>query len=307
MKHGLIVIDKERGLTSHQVVARLRGYLGQQEVGHTGTLDPEATGVLVVGLGDGTRSFQFLDEGSKLYRAEIIFGQATDTQDATGKVIKENRDFKLTFSQVLEAIKAMTGTIEQLPPMYSAVKQQGKKLYELARAGIEVDRPVRKIQVAEWSVDQPQDEYGCGDHLVCTISCSRGTYIRTLIHDLGLKLDCGAHMGSLRRLQSGVFGLEEALTLAQVEKLLSQQALDQWIISLAKALGHLPSLDLEEEDRVKVNNGGKLSFNKYPLSIKAGCYAKVIVENDQVLAIVRLEDTGEYLFWQPVKVFKGNQ
>lgn len=304
MWHGLLIIHKERGVTSHQVVARLRQLLRQTAIGHSGTLDPEATGVLVVGLGEGTRSFQFLNETEKVYQAEVIFGQATDTQDATGIVLWEKPEMRLTPAMIEEAVRELTGTIEQIPPMYSAVKIQGRKLYELARAGMDVERQARKITVFEWNNQYSQPFYEFGQRLTATIRCSKGTYIRTLIHDLGTKLGCGAHMGSLVRLSSGNFTVDQALTLTEVEKYLKEGKLSQKIIPLAEALSHLKTILPEAEDRKKVCNGGKLSFYRYPAPLEPGAPAKVVGEDNRLMAIVRLEDNGNYRFWQPVKVFR---
>lgn len=304
MWHGILIIHKERGVTSHQVVAKLRRMLRQTAVGHSGTLDPEATGVLVVGLGEGTRSFQFLNETEKVYRAEVVFGQATDTQDATGTVLWEKPEMCLTPAEIENAVRELTGTIDQMPPMYSAVKVQGKKLYELARAGVDVERQTRKITVYEWNNHYTQPVYEFGQRLTADIRCSKGTYIRTLIHDLGVILGCGAHMGSLVRLSSGPFTLDQALTLDQVEKELEAGTLDRRIIPLTEALAHLPSVLPKAEDRKKVCNGGKLSFYRYPAAAEPGDLAKAVGDDNRLLAVVRLEDNGDYRFWQPVKVFR---
>ena len=153
MWHGILTINKERGLTSHQVIAKLRRILSQTEIGHTGTLDPEAEGVLVVGLGQATRSFSFLDESIKVYRAEIILGQQTDTQDASGKIIAEHPETDLRIEVIQKTIAEFIGNIRQKPPMYSAVKLHGKKLYELARQGVTVERNERPITVYSWTIE----------------------------------------------------------------------------------------------------------------------------------------------------------
>ncbi len=302
--HGILVINKERGMTSHKVVANLRHLLRQAEIGHTGTLDPEATGVLVVGLGQATRSFSFLKEEIKTYRAEIILGQATDTQDATGKIIRENRFSTISYDTIFQRINQFLGDTYQLPPMYSAVKVDGRKLYDLARQGMEVERTPRLIKIHSWKILNPKLEYGFRDNVFAEITCSKGTYIRTLIHDLGDKLGTGAHMGDLARLVSGEFRLEEAMTIAQVQESLEQGILSQQLISINTALAHLPALQLDEEDLVKVNNGGKISYQKYYQSAVTGALAKVLDPADRVVAIVELQDAGTHQYWQPVKVFR---
>lgn len=305
MWHGIIIVNKERGLTSHQVIAKLRRILRQTEIGHTGTLDPEAEGVLVVGLGQATRSFSFLDESVKTYRAEVILGQRTETQDASGRIITEHLKTNVSLEILTQAIKELTGDIRQIPPMYSAVKINGQKLYDLARQGVTVERNARPITVYSWVIEGPKSNYGFKESFVSVISCSKGTYIRTLIDDLGERLGCGAHMGSLLRLQSGIFQLEQGITLDQISDLVKEGRLNERIISITDALKHLPSIYLEQEDLIKVNNGGKLSFYKYDKIVSTKGLAKALeTGSDQTIAILKLMDNGSYQFWQPVKVFR---
>jgi tRNA pseudouridine55 synthase len=303
MQHGIIIINKGRGLTSHQVVANLRRMLKQTAIGHTGTLDPEATGVLVVGLGEATRSFSFLEESIKIYDAEVILGSSTDTQDATGKIIQEQPDTFVCLADLQTAISELTGTISQMPPMFSAVKVHGRKLYDLARQGLEVERNPRVINISSWKLLNSKSVYGFRDSLLVRITCSKGTYIRTLIHDLGCKLGVGAHMGSLVRIQSGNFNLDDALTLDRVQELLDNRTLAQYLIPLYKALDHLDTLQPSDEDLKKVLHGGKLSFQKYGCEVPPGTLVKVLNPALQVIAVLKLTDAGEYLYWQPVKVF----
>ncbi len=303
MLHGILIVNKERGMTSHHVVAQLRRIIHQAAIGHTGTLDPEATGVLVVGLGQATRFFPYLEEAVKVYQAEIIFGRSTDTQDATGRIIAESPDTNISLDSLRAAILTLTGAIEQIPPMFSAVKMNGTKLYDLARKGMVVERAARPILVHYWKILTPQSDYGFLGRLVVEIACSKGTYIRTLIHDLGEALGCGAHMGGLIRLRSGAFSLEEALILDKIKERFEQGRLGEAIVSLNCALSHLPSLWLDEEDIKKVRNGGKLSFEKYQLPADPGTQARVLDKSAMVLAIAELIDAGSHYFWQPVKVF----
>jgi tRNA pseudouridine55 synthase len=305
MWHGILIVNKERGLTSHQVIAKLRRILRQKEIGHTGTLDPEAEGVLVVGLGQATRSFSFLDESVKTYRAEVILGRRTETQDASGRIITEHLETNVSLEILKQAIKELTGDIRQIPPMYSAVKINGQKLYDLARQGVTVERGARPITVYSWVIEGPKSNYGFKESFVSVISCSKGTYIRTLIDDLGERLGCGAHMGSLLRLQSGIFQLEQGVTLDQLNDLVQEGRLNERIISITEALRHLPSLYLEQEDLFKVNNGGKLSFYKYDKIVPTNGLVKALeTGSDQTIAILKLMDNGSYQFWQPVKVFR---
>jgi tRNA pseudouridine55 synthase len=304
MWHGILAVNKERGLTSHQVVARLRRILNQKEIGHTGTLDPNATGVLVTGLGQATRSLNFLHDERKRYRAEIILGQATDTQDASGAVISEKTDFSIGSSQLESTIRQFIGEIRQIPPMYSAVKVGGQKLYDLARQGIEISRDAREIKVFHWQVLNGEPNYGFKSSIHCDIICSKGTYIRTLIHDLGSLLGCGAHMGKLVRLQSGDFQLEDAHTLDEITGYYTQGRLNELLISMNTALHHLFPIWLTDEDLPKVLNGGKISFEKYSGDVSPGDFGKVLDRFSNLIAVVQLTDAGTHCFWQPVKVFR---
>ncbi len=304
MWHGILVVNKERGVTSHHVVVKLRQVLSQKAIGHTGTLDPEATGVLVVGLGQATRSLPFLNESVKVYRAEIVLGRATDTQDATGTVTAEKRDFFISASELEKALRQLTGEIGQIPPMFSAVKVNGQKLYDLARQGLEIHRNSRIIKVHHWHILNPQAGYEYQSRIQCAITCSKGTYVRTLIHDLGVLLGCGAHMGSLIRLKSGDFQLEDAHTFARIEDYYKRGQFAELLISMNTALSHLFPIWVRDEDLVKINNGGKLSFDKYPGDLKVGALGRIVDQFSNVIAVVQLENAGTHLFWQPVKVFK---
>ena len=221
---GVINIYKERGFTSHDVVAKLRGILRQKKIGHTGTLDPDAVGVLPVCLGKGTKICEFLSDEDKTYRAVLRLGVTTDTQDHTGKILRE-RSVDVTEEQVREVIEEFEGKQMQLPPMYSALKVNGRKLYELAREGREVERKAREIYIYEiqiLKIELPLVEM--------KVTCSKGTYIRTLCHDIGEKLGCGGCMQELTRTRVGTFYLEDSLTLAQVESLALEGTLERKVI-----------------------------------------------------------------------------
>jgi tRNA pseudouridine55 synthase len=208
------VVDKEAGWTSHDVVARLRRCFGQRRVGHAGTLDPDATGVLLVGLGRVTRLLRFLQEAGKEYRARIVFGVATDTLDASGAVL-ERAEMPLTREQLDAALPAFRGAIEQVPPMVSALKVGGRKLYELARAGVEIEREARAVRIDALVVE----EFVPGPYPEATmrVECSSGTYIRSLAADLGTALGGCAHLAALRRLRVGSFALDEAHEISAIE------------------------------------------------------------------------------------------
>ena len=205
---GVLVIDKPGGMTSHDVVMRVRRILGVKKVGHTGTLDPMATGLLPLCIGGATKIARFLEGGEKEYRATIKFGIETDTYDAEGKVVAESDTSGVSEEMVLEALTQFKGKIQQIPPMYSAVKIGGTPLYKLARKGITVEREPKEVEISAIDVEEFTMPL-----LTMRITCSKGTYIRTLCHDLGSVVGCGAHLVALRRTRSGYFSIQDAITL----------------------------------------------------------------------------------------------
>ena len=213
MFHGVINIYKEPGFTSHDVVAKLRGILRQKKIGHTGTLDPAAEGVLPVCLGKGTKLCDLLTDKRKTYQAVLLLGTETDTQDMTGTILSEKPTEQLTEPAVRGAAESFVGPYMQVPPMYSALKVDGQKLYEIARRGGEVARKTRPITIEELTVLGEAD----GDY-VLRVRCSKGTYIRTLCHDLGQALGCGGCMAALRRTEASNFRIDEAVTLEDVQR-----------------------------------------------------------------------------------------
>ncbi len=229
MYNGIMNVYKEAGFTSHDVVAKLRGICKQKKIGHTGTLDPDAVGVLPVCFGSGTKLCDMLTEWDKEYIATLRLGVATDTQDLTGQVlfhVEEEALAALTEEKVKACILGFCGSYDQIPPMYSALKVNGKKLYELARAGKEVERKPRAVEIRELEIletDLPTVRF--------RVVCSKGTYIRTLCHDIGEKLGCGGAMASLTRSRVGIFGIEKALRLAEIEKLRDEDKISDIIIS----------------------------------------------------------------------------
>jgi tRNA pseudouridine55 synthase len=226
---GLLVVDKPAGMTSHDVVARCRKLFGQRRVGHAGTLDPDATGVLLVGLGQATRLLQFLSGLGKSYDGEIVLGVSTSTLDASGEVTGTWDMAAVTLEQARQAAVGLTGDIEQVPPMVSAIKIGGRRLHELAREGIEVDRPPRPVTVTRFDLDLAEDQVvpigvdqtpgapGAGPVLAASVDCSSGTYIRTLAADLGAALGGGAHLRRLRRTAVGSWRLDDAVVLDEAD------------------------------------------------------------------------------------------
>lgn len=226
MINGIINVYKEKGFTSHDVVAKLRGILHQKKIGHTGTLDPDATGVLPVCLGNATKLCDLLTDKSKTYEAVLKLGIVTDTQDMTGK-IEEEKQVTATEEEIEHAILSFVGDYAQVPPMYSALKVNGKKLYELAREGKVIERKPRqvtiyKIEISDIDLEESEVKF--------SVDCSKGTYIRTLCHDIGEKLGCGGCMKSLLRTKVSRFFLEDSLKLAEIEKLHQQGLLEDSIL-----------------------------------------------------------------------------
>jgi tRNA pseudouridine55 synthase len=248
---GLLVVDKPPGPTSFDVVRRVRSVLRLKKVGHTGTLDPAATGVLPLCLGDATRVAGYVTERDKAYEAVVGLGEETDTQDATGKVVASAEVPAFGTEQLEAALDRFRGTFLQVPPMYSAVKVQGKRLYELAREGKEVERAAREVTVHRLQlVDRGARQ------LRLEVHCSKGFFVRTLAHELGRALGCGAHLVALRRTRSGPFTLAQALPLQQLEALAADpRALAARLVSVEEALSELPELRVGGVDAERVRHG----------------------------------------------------
>lgn len=218
--NGIIIVNKEQGFTSHDVVAKLRGILRFKKIGHTGTLDPDATGVLPVCVGKATKICDLLTDKDKTYVAVVKLGVTTDTQDMMGQILS-TADVSVTEEQLGMVLKEFIGQIDQIPPMYSAIKVNGKKLYELARQGKEVERRARKVTV--YGLHLQETDLPAGEFTI-EVTCSKGTYIRSLCHDIGQRLGCGAAMKSLVRTRAGDFCLADALTLSEIEEKVKQSA-----------------------------------------------------------------------------------
>lgn len=253
--NGIILIDKPQDWTSHDVVAKLRGILHERRIGHSGTLDPLATGLLVVFVGRATRAVEFAEADSKEYIAGLRLGLSTDTQDISGNVIAECSDLP-DEGAVRRAVNGFIGDIEQIPPMYSAIKIGGKKLYELARKGQSVERAPRKITVSSIEIIGREG----GDYLL-KIACSKGTYVRTLCNDIGASLGCGACMSSLRRVRAGAFSIEDAHSIDEVENAANEGQLVDIMLPVDTLFSALPELKVPEStvNRLKTGNIIKIS------------------------------------------------
>lgn len=262
---GIILIDKPKDITSFGAVARVRRICGEKKCGHTGTLDPMATGLLTVMLGGATRFSELLPSHDKAYRAEFRLGTVTDTLDITGKVL-ETRPVSANAAQVAAALAEFVGEIEQLPPMYSAVSVNGKRLYDLARQGVEVEREPRRITV--YSAEILEANESAGEYAV-SVECSSGTYIRTLISDLGEKLGCGAVLTELRRTAANGFKIDSAVTLEALSQAAESGELDRLIIPVDRALEEYPIITVSAAQARRFGNGGELSLErlKYPRTL----------------------------------------
>jgi tRNA pseudouridine55 synthase len=247
---GFIVVDKRVGMTSHDVVSAVRRLAGMKKVGHTGTLDPFATGVLPVALGEATKAIPFLDESVKEYRAVMRLGEATDTQDCTGTVIRQGAWQGVTPSRIEETARLFLGRGSQVPPMYSALKRDGVPLYRLARKGEVVHREPREIEIYSLRVDHIDLP-----DVAFTVSCSRGVYIRTLATDMGDRIGCGAHLVQLRRNASGPFNLEQAYSLEKLAVATDRGELRTLLISCHAALDHLGDFTLTGRGEARVACG----------------------------------------------------
>ncbi|SHI43834.1 tRNA pseudouridine(55) synthase TruB [Desulfofundulus thermosubterraneus] len=254
---GILNILKPPGMTSHDVVAFIRRLMDGGKTGHTGTLDPGAAGVLPVCVGRATRVIQFLP-GDKEYRVEITFGRATSTGDAFGEVVYRGDAAALTSGALEEALRAFMGEIMQVPPMTSAVRHQGKKLYELARQGIEVKRQPRRVHIYSLRLVRMDRTGTPHPRALVDVACSAGTYIRALCTDLGQLLGCGAYMSFLLRTRAGVFSLDEALTLEEVQEFARQGRLSGKLVSLEQALEHLPPIYVRPGAVDRVKSGSPL-------------------------------------------------
>lgn len=252
MRNGVLNVYKEAGFTSHDVVAKLRGICGQKKIGHTGTLDPDAVGVLPVCLGNATKLCDLLAGETKEYEAVLLLGKTTDTQDLSGTVLAE-QEVTVDEREAEEAVLSFLGAYEQIPPMYSALKVNGKKLYELARAGKEVERRPRPVQIFSLRILKTELP-----EITFRVECSKGTYIRTLCHDIGERLGCGGAMKSLKRTRVGVFGAEEARTLAELEQLAKENRLEEALIPVETLFSRCPRLMVKPEFERLVKNGNEL-------------------------------------------------
>ncbi len=265
--NGVILIDKPQGFTSFDVIAVVRRLTGQRKTGHTGTLDPNATGVLPVLLGSATKAQDLISNHDKSYTADFKLGLRTDTLDIWGSVI-ETREASVTKEAVQQALEAFRGEISQVPPMYSALKKDGKRLYDLARQGIEIEREPRKITVYSLTLDAFDEEKQEG---TLTVSCSKGTYIRTLTDDLGRALGTGAVMTALRRTEACGYTIGECVTLDKLRELSEEGKLGSVIRSVESLFSDEEELTVSDSQAKRFQNGGALALDRTALRSKTDC------------------------------------
>ncbi|MBQ2755457.1 MAG: tRNA pseudouridine(55) synthase TruB [Oscillospiraceae bacterium] len=281
--NGIILIDKPADFTSFDVVAKLRGIVRTKKIGHGGTLDPMATGVLPVFFGTATRCCSLMPEKSKRYTARFRLGISTDTQDITGKIIRESA-VSATFEDVKKCAEEFLGKTEQLPPMYSAVKVNGRKLYDLARKNIEVERETRPIEV--FSLDITHVE---GDEYEADVACSPGTYIRTLCSDIGDKLGCGAAITYLRRTESSGFGIENCITIDRVKELMDAGELENSLLPTDSLFKVYPQYQLNEADSKMHLNGVHIWLSRLEGMPNTDGYIRIYDDQNRFLSLSYLD------------------
>ncbi|MDE6251611.1 MAG: tRNA pseudouridine(55) synthase TruB [Lachnospiraceae bacterium] len=296
---GIINIYKEKGYTSHDVVAKLRGILKTKKIGHTGTLDPDAEGVLPVCVGRATKVCDMLTEKNKMYRTVLLLGKSTDTQDISGKILEENElPENLDEETVRNVIMEFAGEYMQIPPMYSALKVNGKKLYELARQGVEVERKARPVTILDINIEKIELP-----RITMTVTCSKGTYIRTLCHDIGQKLGTGGCMENLLRLESGIFNVQDSVKLSDVQKYMDENTIDNILIPIDKLFMNYASCKVKKKYNILIYNGNKFAedniLNK--VSPKDGEHFRIYDEDGNFIGIYKY-DMSETMFI-PVKMF----
>ncbi len=283
--NGVINIYKNTGMTSFDVVAMVRRVAKMKKVGHTGTLDPKASGVLPVCLGKATKIIDYIMENKKVYRVNLKLGMITDTYDLEGEVLREKDASHITKDEILNCINSFVGTIDQVPPMYSALKQNGVRLYELARQGIEVHREARKVTI--YSIENIKIE--SNDNIQMDVCCSKGTYIRSLCYDIGEKLNVGATMTALERIQNGPFTKEEAINIED----LTEELLEKRIISIEKALDYFEKITVNEKFGKLLRNGVKVFDNRmYSEEVEFNKLYRVYEDNGVFLGLGKRDEKG---------------
>jgi tRNA pseudouridine55 synthase len=296
-RQGILALKKPAGMTSHDCVGKIRRIFSTKKVGHTGTLDPEVTGVLPICIGRATKIAEYMSDYGKEYIGEVTLGFSTETEDAHGeKVMEKQVEKDIDFGKIKEILQSLTGEIEQVPPMYSAVKVNGKKLYEYARQGIQIERPKRKVTIHELELLNNEDILRKENPVFSfRVKCSKGTYVRTLAVAIGEKLGYPAHMSSLVRTASGPFTLSDCVTFEELEN--TESSLDNYLFPLEKGISHFPKWTVDEETEAQVRNGSVLPKPKELEQSPFGVYN----EEGKCLAIYQLHPSKPGLI-KPAKV-----
>jgi len=305
---GILNIDKPWGKTSFSIVAMVKRFSGEKRVGHAGTLDPAATGVLPICLGHGTRVTQFLMDATKTYRAEIELGVATDTYDASGEITQKGDPSSISREQLESALASFRGLIKQTPPMYSALKHHGQPLYELARAGIQVERRSRPIEIYRLEITDWQTPV-----VTVEVECGKGTYIRSLAHDLGQSLGCGANLKSLIRSRCGIFDIKDAVWIPQLEDAFRYGYWQQFVYPIDIVLSHWRAAVVDDDTKDIISKGGSVILENndsggtghpepnHHTTSPAENRCRAYTLDGRFLSVLRFNtETGR---WQPDKVF----
>ncbi len=278
--NGIIIINKPLGKTSHDMVSFMRRITRIKRIGHTGTLDPMAEGVLPICIGNATKAAELLSADNKSYIAELVLGMTTDTLDSEGEILSQC-EVNCTREEIENVIASFTGEIEQIPPMFSAIKQDGKKLYELARQGIEVERKSRKVVIHKIDILETDLK---NNTVKISVDCSKGTYIRTLCEDIGLKLGVGAYMNTLLRTRSGIFTIDDALSVKEIEKLAEEGKIESALKSVDSVFSDMQSIHLNENQTKSVVNGVQMTWR----GIDEGESVRVYDNNGKFLCISQI-------------------
>ena len=297
---GIFNIYKEKGFTSHDVVAIVRRTIHMKKVGHTGTLDPDAEGVLPVCVGKATKLSDVIMDGRKSYRAMLRLGITTTTEDASGEVL-ETKEVDFNENRIREVVASFIGKLKQVPPMYSAVKVNGKKLYELAREGKEIERKSRTIEVYDIRIRQ----FLPPDRVEIDVDCSKGTYIRTLCSDIGKALGCGGHMAELLRTRTGAFSLENAIKLEELKALAEQEKAEEALLTMEEALKDFPVVKVSEKSAKFLYNGGKIQerfFTEKPASYKEGDIVVAYDHENNLVGLYEMKKENENFLIKPYKM-----
>ena len=296
---GIINVYKEKGFTSHDVVAKLRGILHIKKIGHTGTLDPDAVGVLPVCIGKGTKLCDMITDTDKTYEAVMLLGISTDTQDISGNVLSK-KEVDVDEKTLIETVDSFVGEYKQIPPMYSAIKVNGRKLYQLAREGIERERSPRDVYIRSIHINDMNLQDG-EPSVTMTVSCSKGTYIRTLCHDIGEKLGCGACMKSLSRTRVGRFYIDDSFTINQIAALNLKGELSS-IVAPVDSMFDYPRIQINKEYDKLLYNGNLLPLSAgKALDVGLADKVRIYNESGEFIGIYSMDDSG----YKPVKIFSA--